>query len=307
MDIFLTLIVKLIPLYAVIALGWVAGRYLAVSKESVARLLIYVLSPAVVFHGILTIPFRPALLLLPVIFWIVSVVLCLVFYGIGSFFWKDARRNILAFTSGTGNTGYFGLPVAIILFGQWSVGLIVLAGFGTVLFEVSVGFFMVARGHHSVRESFIRVFRLPALYACVAGIVCNVAGLELPVAANDMFVSTRGAFTVLGLMMIGLGLASAYGKRIRFDAIFTVLAFLAKFAAWPLVIFLLVVLDAQVFHLFDADTHNAIRLLAIVPLAANTVAYATELKTEPEKAATAVFLSTVFALFYIPLMVAVFF
>ncbi len=305
MEVFFTLIVKLIPLYAVIALGWVAGRYLQVSKESVARLLIYVLSPAVVFHGILTIPFRPALLLLPVIFWIICVVLCLLFYALGSLRWRDAHRNILAFTSGTGNTGYFGLPVAIVLFGQQSVGLMVLAGFGAVLFEVTLGFFMVARGHHTARESLLRVVKLPSLYACAAGVIGNVAGLQLPVPAADMFVSARGAFTILGSMVIGLGLAA--NKKITVDWAFTGLAFLAKFAAWPLVMFTLVRLDASVFHVFGPDVHSVMKLLSIVPLAANTVAYATELKTEPEKAATAVFLSTVFALFYIPLMVAVFF
>ncbi len=305
MEIFLTLMIKLIPLYAVIALGWVAGRVLNVQKESVARLLIYILSPAVVFHGILTIPFRPTLLLLPVVFWVVSVGLCFTFYALGSLRWHDAHRNILAFTSGTGNTGYFGLPVAIVLFGQQSVGLMVLAGFGAVLFEVTVGFFMVARGHHTVGESVRRVLTLPSLYASIAGVLGNIVGLQLGGPVADMFVSARGAFTILGSLVVGLGLASS--KKIKVDWVFTSLAFAAKFLAWPLIMFTVVWLDASFIHLFGAEVHNIMKLLSIVPLAANTVAYATELRTEPEKAATTVFLSTIFALFYIPLMVTLFF
>jgi malate permease and related proteins len=46
--------------------------------------------------------------------------------------------------------------------------------------------------------------------------------------------------------------------------------------------------------------------MAIVPLAANTVALATELKVHPERAAIAVLLSTLFALFYIPFMAYIF-
>lgn len=42
-------------------------------------------------------------------------------------------------------------------------------------------------------------------------------------------------------------------------------------------------------------------LLAIVLLAANSVAFATELNAKLAKAAVAVFLSTVFALFFIPI------
>ncbi len=44
--------------------------------------------------------------------------------------------------------------------------------------------------------------------------------------------------------------------------------------------------------------------MSIVPLAANTVAIATELKTYPEKASVAVLMSTLFALFFIPLVVS---
>jgi len=48
-------------------------------------------------------------------------------------------------------------------------------------------------------------------------------------------------------------------------------------------------------------------LFSIFPIAANKVAFATELKVHPEKAALTVFLSTLFALFYIPLVVSLLF
>ena len=44
-------------------------------------------------------------------------------------------------------------------------------------------------------------------------------------------------------------------------------------------------------------------LMSIVPLAANTIALASDLDVHPEEATIAVFLSTIFALFYIPFMV----
>jgi predicted permease len=44
--------------------------------------------------------------------------------------------------------------------------------------------------------------------------------------------------------------------------------------------------------------------MAIVPIAANTVAYASFLKAEPERAALIVFTSTIFAIVYIPMMVS---
>jgi predicted permease len=41
-------------------------------------------------------------------------------------------------------------------------------------------------------------------------------------------------------------------------------------------------------------------LISIVPIAADTVVFATEFKSHPQKVAITVFLSTIFALIYIP-------
>jgi hypothetical protein len=54
------------------------------------------------------------------------------------------------------------------------------------------------------------------------------------------------------------------------------------------------------------EAHAALLLLSFVPMAANTVVIANLLGVRPEKAAIAVFLSTLAALLYVPLMVSLF-
>jgi malate permease and related proteins len=103
-------------------------------------------------------------------------------------------------------------------------------------------------------------------------------------------------------MIIGMGLAGASWKSI--DMSFISLTFLAKFICWPGLIALLIWVDRSSFRIFDTDIYHVLIIMSIVPLAANTVAIATELRTHPEKAAVAVLLSTIFALFYIPLIVS---
>lgn len=267
-------------------------------------MLIYVLSPAINFYGILTLDFHASLLLLPVTYFLLSLITCGIGYMIASSVWRDAHRNILGFTSGTGNTGYFGFPVAIAIFGEQALGLMVLGSLGAVIYESTVGFFLVARGHNSGRESMMRVLKLPTVYAAALGLTCNLGGVHLPMPVNDIFISARGAYTILGAMMVGLGLTGAASFRV--DWMFTLIAFFMKFLVWPALIAALLWIDATSLQLFTPDMRNILLLLSIVPMAANTVAFATELKTEPEKAATAVFLSTFFALFFIPLMVVMF-
>src|SRR6476646_53795 len=100
MLVFVTILAKIIPLYLLIIVGFIAGRYLRVQKESIAPILIYVAAPVIVFNAALTAPITFGTMLLPILFYIIACFLCLTFYFIGKFFWKDTTRNILAFTAG---------------------------------------------------------------------------------------------------------------------------------------------------------------------------------------------------------------
>lgn len=299
-SVFLTLILKIIPLYILIALGFVAGKYLKVSKETVASLLIYIIAPAIVFNSVFTTTIAANVLFLPVLFFILCCAICLITYVVSKRFWSDSTKNILAFTAGAGNTGYFGLPVAIALFGNDIAGLVVLSTLGFILYENSLGFFITARGNHTVKESILRIIKLPAIYAFFVGLALNLFGIKLGQIYVDFASLFRGAYTILGMMLIGLGLSSI--KKFKFDFKFIAASFLAKFIVWPLIIFLIITADRTFFGFFTEQIYKVMMLISIVPLAANTVAYATELNAHPEKASLAVLLSTLFALFYIPLV-----
>ncbi|PIU37239.1 transporter [Candidatus Roizmanbacteria bacterium CG_4_8_14_3_um_filter_34_9] len=305
MDIFLALLYKLIPLYLIIGLGYLSGRVFKVTKESIAPLLIYIIAPIIIFNGVVTTKLNISSLSLPILFFILACFICLLFYFIGKTFWKDSTVNILAFTAGTGNTGYFGLPVALILFDKNLIGLVVMSILGFVLYENSLGFFITAKGHHTIKESLIKVMKLPAIYAFFFGLAINLSKIPLNQIYIDTISNFKGAYTILGMMLIGLGLASI--KEFAFDFKFVSLTFLAKFIIWPLIVMLVVWVDNITLQLYNTSIHKVMILMSIVPLAANTVAFATELKAQPEKASLAVMLSTLFALFYIPLITLSFF
>lgn len=302
--IFITLILKIIPLYILISLGFIAGKYLKANKETIARLLIYIIAPAVIFNSVFTTPIAANVLSLPILFFVLCCLMCLAAYAISKHFWSDATKNILAFTAGSGNTGYFGLPVAIALFGTDVAGLVVISTLGFILYENSLGFFIAARGHHSAKESIVRLTKLPAIYAFALALLLNLSGVKLGQIYTDFASLFRGAYTVLGMMLIGLGLSSV--KSFKFDFKFVGVAFVAKFIVWPMIIFSVIALDKSFFGFFTEQIHKVMMLMSIVPLAANTVAYATELNVHPEKASFAVFLSTIVALFYIPLVSVLF-
>lgn len=305
MSLFLVLLLKLLPLYAIVLLGYIAGRWLEVKKESVAPILIYIVAPIVVLSGVVSTHIDVSMISLPILFFVVACVICLLFYFISGLIWEGAEKNILAFTAGAGNTGYFGLPVVLALFGQDQLGVAVFMILGIILYENSLGFFITARGESTAGEALGKVLRLPALYAFFVGLVINLSHVSFSPTVSDAIANFRGAYTVLGMMLVGLALSQV--TRVSFDLKFTWVAFTAKFLVYPLIFVGFVLIDTNFLHLYSALTHKVILLMSIVPLASNTVAYATRLNTHPEKAAVTVFLSTLFALFYIPLFITLVF
>lgn len=304
MDIFLTLLLKLIPLYILIFLGYVGGRYLKFNKETIASLLIDIIVPVVVFTGVATSEISISTISLPILFFVICFLVSMITYSLSGFFWKDSTRNILAFITGSGNTGYFGLPVAIALFGNNVIGIVASAILGTNLYATSVGYYIAAKGQHSAKESLIKVLKLPILYAFIAGALVNVLGFDLGKTYFDAAENFNGAYIILGMMLIGLGLADI--RDFKFDFKFIFISFLAKFLLWPLIAITVLFIDTNFFNLYGPDLHKIIILMSIVPLAANVVSYVTILKSHPEKVSLAVLLSTIFALFYIPLVAALY-
>lgn len=300
MGVFSVLFAKLIPLYVLIGLGFVASRWLKVKRETIASLLIYIIAPCVILTAVSSTPLTPRLLCVPLLFFVVCSTICLLSLQLGRRLWRGPTANIFAFSVGTGNTGYFGFPVAIFLFGEKSLGLAVLVGFGFLLFENTTGFFVTARGTHTTSEAIRKVLRLPTVYAFALGVALSLSGVRPAQALLDVGTNFRGAYTVLGMMLIGVGLGDM--ARFRLDLRFISFSFLIKFLFWPLVIYGLIAADAHTLQWIEPSMRQVMMLMATVPLPANSVALAAHLGTEPEKAATAVLASTLFALIYIPWM-----
>jgi predicted permease len=301
---FTLLFFKVLPLYVTIALGYIAGKWLNASRETVANILFYLVTPVVIFNGVMNTRIDPNIIALPFLIYFVCSGISLLFYWLAGFIWKDSLKNLIAYGSGIANAGYFGLPLAILLFDDQGEGTYIMALLGMTFFENTLGYFYVAKGAHTTDEAFKKLLKLPTLYAFILALALNLSGVELPKLFVEYAQYMKGTYTVLGMMVVGLGLSTL--RHLNFDYKFISITFFAKFFVWPVVIFSLIALDTTYFHFFDQSIYNALVLLSIVPLGANMVVFATIFKNNPEKTATAVLLGTIFALIYVPLMTSLF-
>lgn len=304
MALFVSLLYKVLPLYINIALGFFAGKRLHIDREQIARLIFYIIAPVIIFTGVMNTKLNLNILMLPLIIFGISCVLCSLIFFISKFIWKDSLANLAAYSAGAANTGYFGLPVALMLFNDQGEGVYLMGLLGINLFENSVGYYVLARGTCPPRECALKLTRLPTLYAFISALILNYMGFSLPETVIDLAQYFKGAFTVLGMMIIGLGIAALEKFTLNFK--FIAVTFLTRFVLWPAAVFFVIWIDHAVFGVFDESICKAMILIASVPLAANTVVLASLFKIHPGAAATTVLLSTLAALGIIPLVAALF-
>lgn len=295
---FLEIFIRVLFLIFIAVLGWVGGTALKINSKDISALLIYIVAPFVIFISVVQSPAGFSYFGYSLGALVTASVFASAAYLLGRFVWKDARANLFGFTGGTGNTGYFGLPMVFALFDETQVAVAVFIIIGMTVYEFTVGYFISAKGVMDTKESLLRMLRLPAVYAALAGILLkklNIEPSEILISGLDNF---KGAYSVLGMMVIGITLAS-FG-RIKPDKLFLGLALCWKHIVYPVV-------GIAVFYFLipvPAEAFPVIVLMLATPMAANTVVISVHLGMHPEKAAAAVMLSTLCAAITVPLAVA---
>jgi len=303
MSLFAVILFKVFPIYINVILGYLSSNYLNVKRESIAALLIYILGPIVVFSATVSVKINMAVAFLPVFLFVFGSLISFATLAIFKNSWDDPTGNILSFSAGTGNTGYFGIPLAIIFFEPFLADIFIFTVLASLLYESTTGFYVTAKGNFTVKESLKKISRLPILYAFIAGIILNLAGFNIPEVISSYTAQFKGAYGIMGMMMLGMGLTGMRNSEGNFDIKFLSIAFILKFIFWPLAILGVIMLDKTLLHILNNDLYKVMFLFSIVPMAGNSVTYAVLLKAKPEKTSLAVFLSTILSILTIPLYI----
>lgn len=303
-DIISLLIANIIPLYILIGLGFIAGRWMDVNLPSMATVAIYILAPIVNFGAMAQMSFTPEYIALPIIFFIGSSVIGLISYNAAIKLWKNNTANLIGMGSVTGNTMYFGLPVILALLGPEWVGVYALLNLGTFLNEVGLGYFFGARGNATLKGALLKVLKLPVIHAIWLGLLYNLSGLPLPSSFTRYWDYSIGAWVIIGMMIIGVALSKQ--SKLEIDIKLIASMFAPKFILWPLFGVAVIAFDRLYFNAFEPEVHLMLAVMTTVPLAGNLVAYAATLNLHPERAAAVVLFSTLFAFITVPAAVVLF-
>lgn len=278
-------------------LGWCAGTLIKTNSKDISSLLVFIISPFVIFISILESPADWKYFMFSAAAFLTASIAAAITYFIGSLLWKDSRKNLFSFAGGTGNTGYFALPIIFSLFSENQIAIAIFIIIGVNIYEFTIGFFITAKGAMNTIDCFKRITKLPIIYVALFSIAIKSFNIDLNNTVLDSLSVFKGAYSLLGMMVIGITL-SAY-KKIKIDWTFLFAALGWKHILYP---FIGILFFSYALKL-PLDILAIVALMLSTPMAGNTVVIANSLGVHPEKAALSVMMSTLLAIITVPLVV----
>lgn len=290
-----------LPVFLLLGVGFVVGKYMLIDSKSVSDLSIYVFSPALFFYSVSTSEMDMADLGRIVLFSFGLFLLFAVFVFVAGkvFAWDKVYQNTLMLASGFPNAGNYGLPIILFAFGEEGVAIGIIYLVMQSLLMNSAGVFYASNHHEMPKKDILfQVLRMPGFIAILLALLLKILEVPLPSAVENATGLLGQASIPTMLTLLGITLASIRLQNVlRFIWTATIL----KLAVFPLLAFGLLLL------LYPADALEAKVLLvaAATPTAATTTLLAIKFGMNPDMVSSAMFVNTFASIVTIPLLLIV--
>jgi hypothetical protein len=302
----LAIFLKTLPFFALIGLGWGAGRLRFFPPEATAwltRFVFYFALSAMLFRFTATLSLRA----------LFDPAFVLAYFGGTTAIWAlgmvvaRARRLPLAevameaHTCMTGNTGFLGVPMLVVLLGPGAVGpVLMVLSIDLIVFSSLVTLLVTGARHGRVSLQMfaalgLGLVRNPMIMSMLAGL--GWAALQLPMPGPVMeFVTILGAAATPGaLFAIGASLAERSAERLR-PAVWLSSA---KLVLHPLA----VGLAARAFGV-EPFAAGVMVAAAALPVAGNVYILASHYGVAPQRVSASILISTAFSILTVPAVIA---
>lgn len=303
------LINAVVPLFALILLGFIAGRQRLLGTAAVDclnKFVVWMALPALLFQAMAKIQWhelnQPGYLAgFSLAIGIVFVLSCLTERRRAV---SLADRSIEALASSYANAGFMGFPLCLMLFGPESLPAVVMATLLTACVLFAVTLVLIEwdlQGSNQLRSTLrkvsLSVLRNPLVAAPLAGLCIALPGWEIPMALDTFLSLLSAAASPCALVTIGLFLAQGTTTQ-RTPAV-----------VWRIVLFKLVIHPAltyvMVFHIFSVPPlwASIAVILAALPVGTGPFMLAKLYDRAPAITSQAILISTLISLITVSLAI----
>jgi predicted permease len=303
----LAIFLKTLPFFALIGLGWGAGRlrfFPDAATEYLTRFVFYFALSAMLFR------FAANLSLAEIFdarFAAAYLAGCLAVYLLATLVARlrgisAAEAAVEAQCAVVGNTGFLGVPLLTALLGQQAAGpILMLLSIDLIVFSSLITLIITGtrEGHLSpriVKALLLGLCRNPMIVAMVAGLAVSSLGLSLPAPVEEFTAILGAAATPCALFAIGASLASKTTERL---SVALWLSF-AKLILHPLA----VAVAALFVFAVEPFAAGVMIAAAALPVAGNVYILARNYGVAPQRVSASILISTVFSIVTVSLVVA---
>jgi len=310
MSLFLTSITSIIPIIAIIILGYilqVKGWFGDDFGPNLSRLIMNVALPASIFVSVMKYLTLDKLISLSggLLYTFVAFILgyIVAYIAVMVFKVRPGRRGTMMNTFVNANTIFIGLPLNVALFGDQALPYFLIYYITNTISTWTLGVYLMTSdsklGQSKETNKFDWKKLLPApLVGFLVALLFLILRISIPDFATNTLTYVGNIVTPLSLIYIGIVLAKAGLKTITFDKD-TIVTLVGRFILAPLIMLLVLKFFAQNMATVEFKTfmiQSATPALAVLPILAN------QGKGDVEFSTNVVTLSTVLFIVVIPIL-----
>ena len=310
MSLFLTSITSIIPIIAIIVLGYilqVKGWFGDDFGPNLSRLIMNVALPASIFVSVMKYLTLDKLISLSggLLYTFVAFILgyIVAYIAVVVFKVRPGRRGTMINTFVNANTIFIGLPLNVALFGDQALPYFLIYYITNTISTWTLGVYLMTSDSKSGQSKETSKFDwkklLPApLVGFLVALLCLILRISIPDFATNTLTYVGNIVTPLSLIYIGIVLAKAGLKTITFDKD-TIVTLVGRFILAPLIMLLVLKFFAPNMETVEFKTfmiQSATPALAVLPILAN------QGKGDVEFSTNVVTLSTVLFIVVIPIL-----
>ncbi len=303
----LAIFLKTLPFFAIIGLGYWAGRTRFFSAEATAYLtkfVFYFALSAMLFR------FSANLSLAEVLNWrLIGGYLmgCLAVYGLATLVAMLRKQDVAtaaveAQCATIGNVGFLGVPMLTLLMGAEAIGPVMMVlAVDLIVFSSLIVILITGsrdgRMHIGVLKTVtLGLLRNPMIVAISLGFVWSALEIPIPDPMNEFLAILGGAATPGALFAIGASLAGKSAERVEVALWLT----FAKLILHPLFVAVAVLWLLPI----DAYSASVVIAAAALPVAGNVYMLAQHYGVAPHRASAAILFSTVISIATVSVVIA---
>ena len=294
-----TFIEIVLPVFLMAGIGIILRKARQVPTGPVSQVTLYVFSPCLVFHSLSNTALSTGDLGSIAGFTITLAVLTYPLSHIATRILKLDRETQSGFMLTTlfMNSGNYGLPMALFAFGQAGLDRAIVYFVTQATLAGTLAVFVASRSQLDIRSALTAVFKMPLVYASLAGVAANLFNMEMPQTISEPIRILGAAAVPSMLMVLGLQIGEKFSLEQTRALIAT--CFIRLIISGGIAYALTIPFG------FTGLSQQVLIVMASMPTAVVTIILATEFKAKPTFVTNAVVLSTFGSLVTLTVLISI--